>query len=101
VAEFSEQFDGLAHPRPKGGWRGVPRPPDSLSDHPDHGPVGSLSAVARELGLDPAALANQRRRRGDAFPKPVAGHVFALDHVAEFRKASQNDDEPDGDEDDG
>jgi hypothetical protein len=84
MTTFARQFDGMTHPRPKGGDRGGGRFPDGLSHHPEHGKVGSLSAIARDLGVNPKALHIQRARRGD-FPEPVLGHLFARDAVADFR----------------
>lgn len=87
---FGNQFDGMTHPRPKGGFQGKPRRPDSVTHHPEHGPVGSLSAVARELGIEPAALNMQRRRRPD-FPAPLLGSVYSVSMVGEFRDGSDTD----------
>lgn len=60
------------------------RPPDALSDHADKGKVGSLHAIARELGCSPNALHLQKGRRPD-FPEPVVGHTYALDDIKQFR----------------
>ena len=92
---FGSQFNGMTQPRPKGGFQGTPRRPDSVSHHPEHGKVGSLSAVARELGMQPAALNMQRRRRHD-FPAPILGSVYAVDRVAEFRDGADDGDGGDG-----
>jgi hypothetical protein len=84
MTTFGSQFNGLAHPKPRGGDHGGGRPPDGLHPHPEHGKVGTLSAIARDLGVEPAALHIQRTRRGD-FPEPVMGHMYSRDAVADFR----------------
>jgi len=84
MSNFGQQFNGMAHPRPRGGDRGVTRRPTEVADHPEHGKVGSLSAVARELGVAPAALGMQKRRRAD-FPEPILGNVYRVDDIKNFR----------------
>lgn len=93
MTTLGRQFGGVGGiPRQRGGDRGGSRPPDVVSQHPDHGPVGSLSAIARELGLNPPALHMHRRRRAD-FPLPIIGSTYSLRSVAEFRAGHSEEDE--------
>jgi hypothetical protein len=87
MTTYARQFEGhVPHgavapkrpPNPAG------RPPDALSDHAEKGKVGSLHAVARELGVTPNALHMQKRNRAD-FPEPVVGHVYAVEDIKSFR----------------
>lgn len=92
-----QQFGGYSGvPKPRGGDHGGARPLDKLSHHPEHGPVGSLSAIARELGVNPPALHMHRRRRAD-FPSPLVGTTYALTTVSEFRNGANDDDGDGGD----
>jgi hypothetical protein len=60
------------------------RPPDAVSDHAEHGKVGSLHALAREMGVTPNTLHMMKRNRAD-FPEPIVGHVYALDDIKNLR----------------
>lgn len=88
MPKYSQQFaEHVSHsdtmprrpPNPAG------RPPDALSDHADKGKVGSLHAIAREMGVSANALHLQKGRRAD-FPEPVAGHTYALEDIRSFRE---------------
>ena len=84
MTTHGEQFSAF-NPRPRGGPRpGAGRKPDDLHQHSRHGQVGTLSAIARDLGVSPAALAMQRKRRED-FPAPVVGNLFKHTAVRKFR----------------
>jgi hypothetical protein len=87
MPRYSQQFSGhVPHSEtmPKRPPNPAGRPPDALSDH-ERGRVGSLHAVARELGVTPNALHMMKRNRSD-FPEPVVGHVYAVDDIRKFRE---------------
>jgi hypothetical protein len=87
MAAYSRQFEGhVRHGEtmPKRPPNPAGRPPDSLSDH-ERGKVGSLHAIARELGVSANALHLQKGRRPD-FPEPIVGHVYALDDIKKLRE---------------
>jgi len=87
MPRYSQQFSGhVPHgdTMPKRPPNPAGRPHDRLSDHGEHGKVGSLPAVARELGVTPNALHMMKRNRPD-FPEPVVGHVYAVDDIRALR----------------